>query len=181
VIGSIRFIGILNASVWLGAVVFFTLSAGPAFFSDKMLQLLGRPHAGAAVQVVLERYYLFQYCCAAIAVLHLLVEWLYTGRPLQKVRLGMLVVLLFLVLLSGMWLEPKLERLHREVHGIRAAPAPAQVEKARRSFGWWHGTSQFFNLLTLAGLLANFWYITHPQDSPRFISPTKFTLESLRG
>jgi hypothetical protein len=179
VIGALRFIGILNAAVWLGAAFFFTLSVGPSFFSPEMIQVLGRPHAGAAVQVVLKRYFMFQYCCAGIAILHLLIEWLYTGRPLQKLRMAMLVSLLLLSLLGGIWFQPRLQRLHLEVHGIHSLPA--QVEKARKSFGIWHGASQFFNLITLAGLLVHLWQVTHASDAPRFLNPTKFTLESLRG
>jgi hypothetical protein len=169
----------LNAALWVGAAVFFTLSVGPAFFSSKMLQLLGRPHAGAAVQVVLERYYVFQYCCGGIAILHLLAEWLYTGRPLQKIRMTMLSGLVILTLLSGAWLQPRLESLHLQVYSVRSQPA--QAEKAHRSFKLWHGASQMLNLITLAGLLIHLWQVTHPTDATRFITPTKFTLESLRG
>ena len=38
----LRFIGVLNAAVWLGAALFFTFAVGPAFFTDevKSMQML---------------------------------------------------------------------------------------------------------------------------------------------
>jgi hypothetical protein len=179
VIGALRFIGILNAAAWAGAALFLTSTVGPAFFSEKMLQLLGRPHAGMAVQVVLERYFVFQYVCAAIALGHLFLEKLYMGRPLQKLRLGLLLGLLVLTLAGGVWMQPKLQRLHLEIYSVKSVPA--QVEKARHSFGLWHGFSQFVNLVNLGGLLVYLWQVANATDMPRFISPTKFTLESFRG
>src|SRR6266496_2641930 len=41
VIGFLRFLGILNAGVWLGAAIFFTFGAGPALFSQETQNLLG--------------------------------------------------------------------------------------------------------------------------------------------
>jgi hypothetical protein len=179
VIGVLRFVGILNAATWVGTALFFTFSVGPGFFSQKMLQLLGRPYAGMAAQVILERYFRMQYVCVAIALAHLAIEWLYTGRPLHKVRLALLMGLLGLVLSGGVWLQPKLTRLHLEIYSTRSVPA--QVEKARRAFSLWHGLSQTLNVLSLGGLLVYLWQVTHTTDAPRFISPTKFTLESFRG
>jgi hypothetical protein len=179
VIGVLRFIGILNAAAWVGASLFLTLSVGPGFFSAKMLQVLGRPHAGLAAQVILERYFHFQYVCAALGVAHLVVEWLYTGRPLKRLRLGVLAGLLAFVLMGGLWMQPRLTRLHLEIYSVKSTPA--QVEKARRSFRGWHGLSQVINLASLGVLMVYLWQVTHSTDAPRFISPTKFTLESLHG
>ena len=43
-INALRFIGIVNAAIWLGAAVFATLGAGPAFFSEAVLRLVGRAY-----------------------------------------------------------------------------------------------------------------------------------------
>lgn len=144
-----------------------------------MLQLLGRAHAGMAAQFILERFFVFQYVCAGLALAHLIVERLYTGRPLQKLRLSLILSLLGLALISGIWLQPRLARLHLEIYSAKSAPA--QVEKARRAFGLWHGLFLAVNMASLGGLMIYFWQTTHTVDSPRFINPTKFTLESFRG
>lgn len=171
----LRFIGILNAAIWFGAAIFFTFGAGPAFFSPEMLNLVGRPRAGVAVQLVLRHYFILQHWCGAIALAHVLVEWLYTGRPLQKALLGLLAGLFVLGLLGGLWLQPKLHQLHLAVYGGQATPD--QVEKARHSFNAWHGTSQALNLLMIAGLVWYLWRMTNPPSAPRFVNASRFRLE----
>ena len=66
VIGPLRFIGMLNAAVWLGAVIFFTFVAAPAFFSQEMLSFLPRSYAGAAAQVVIKRLFTLHEVCGVI-------------------------------------------------------------------------------------------------------------------
>src|SRR5678816_4102246 len=58
VLGFLRIIAIINAAVWFGSIVFFTFAAGPAFFTDEMIRLLGKAHAGAAAQLVVHRYFI---------------------------------------------------------------------------------------------------------------------------
>src|SRR5258707_1085627 len=105
----------MNAAVWFGGLVFFTLSTGPAFFSPEMLDLFGgrthpnaRAFAGQAAQVVLSRYFVMQQFCATIAVIHLLAEWLYTGRKPRKFTGSLLGFALAAALVGGWWLQPKL-------------------------------------------------------------------------
>src|SRR5580765_2964401 len=111
-IGFLRFIGIANAAVWFGSGDFFTLAVGPAFFSEGMINLfgggnaqLGRAYAGAAAQVVLERYFLLQQICGGIALIHLLSEWIYMGRPLKRLTLCLLSGLLLLGFVAGYGLQ----------------------------------------------------------------------------
>ena len=100
-IGFLRFVGVANAAMWFGASIFFTFSVGPAFFSDKMIGLLTRPYAGAAAQIVIERYFLFHELCGAVALVHLVAEWLYMGKPLQRLTLWLLLGILALGLVGG--------------------------------------------------------------------------------
>ena len=157
--------------------VFMTTAVGPAFFSETMLRLLGRPHAGAAVQVIFERYFLLQYLCGVIALAHGIIEWLQTGRPFSKFRMGLLAVILALVLVGGMGIQPRLKELHRTMHSFGTRPTPAQVEQARQSFGPWHGFSQVLNALSSIGLLVYLWQMAHLPPAPRVLTRTKFQLE----
>ncbi|MBI2925047.1 MAG: DUF4149 domain-containing protein [Verrucomicrobia bacterium] len=174
----LRVIGTVNAAVWFGATVFFTFAAGPAFFSEAMLKLLGRPHAGAAAQIVLERYFLLHHWCGLIALAHLSAEWLYAGKPLSRFRLALLLTLFGLGLLGGYWLQPKMHKLHMDWYGARSTPA--MRERAQKSFGLWHGVAQGSNLLVLAGVLVYFWQVTHPEGLPRFKGQNKFA-DKFRG
>jgi hypothetical protein len=80
-------------------------------------------------------------------------------------------------LVNGMLLQPRLKELHRTMHAFGVQPTPAQVDKARQSFGPWHGFSQVLNLLATAGLLVYFWKMAHLPPAPRALTRTKFQLE----
>ena len=157
-------VGVLNAAVWLGASVFFTFIAGPAFFSEDMLAVLGRPHAGAAAQVVLARYFLVHEVCALLALTHLILEGLYLGRPIWRWTLALLAALLLLVCIGDYGIQPKLHSLHRAMY---RPGAPAAVQQmAGRSFRGWHGVSQVLNLIVVAGVFGYYLRLTlTPTDS----------------
>jgi len=178
VIGFLRFVGILNAGVWLGAAVFFTFGAGLAPFSEEMKNLLGAksyPYfSGAIAQIFIARYYNFQIVCAAVAVAHLLAEWLYLGKRPRKLQSGLLIGLCAAALLGGGWLQPKLKALHATKYGIHTRPELR--ETAGRSFRTWHGVSQVVNVLLVAGLGVYLWRAANPSDPTRFVSAMKFTL-----
>lgn len=160
--GLLRFIGLVNAAVWFGAALFFTIAVGPAFFSDEMLAIFGsaqapysRAWAGLVAMVVLKRYFLWHYVCAAIGLVHLLAEAAYLGRPLARWRTGLLLGIAVLGLSGGLWMQPKL----KELHTAKYNPQLKAEERAQAgvSFAVWHGVSQATNLLMTAGLLAFLW------------------------
>lgn len=177
-LGIIRFLGLLNAAIWLGSAVFVTFVAGPAFFSEEMLAFLPKAHSGRAAQLVLERYFMLHCICAGIAVAHLLAEWLQTRQPLSPLHRNLLLVVVALALLGGLWLAPRLQRLHPAMYPemyYRNAPAmlqemaqPERVEAAKKSFGLWHGVAQTANLLVLLGLVGHFFLVNRPSTAPRF-------------
>jgi hypothetical protein len=191
VILAIRFIGVLNAAIWLGSAVFFTFAAAPAFFSTDA-KALGIPpfYTGSMAQLVLARYFQVQYVCGLIAVAHLLAEWVYLGRALQRFTFSLLVGLLCLGFAGGLWLQPKLKRLNLVRYSMSETkpnqtnsvtifkPVPIPYEErvaAEKAFRSWHPVSIAFNVVVLAGLLFYFWRVTHPPDDLRFVStPTKF-------
>ncbi|MDX1952773.1 MAG: DUF4149 domain-containing protein [Verrucomicrobiota bacterium] len=151
----LRLIGILNAAVWLGAIVFFTLLVGPAFFSNEMQQLLGKPHAGAAAQIILERYFILQQWCAGIALSHLIADRLYTGKSLHKLTLFLLMGLFAIGVVGGNLLYPKMKQLHLIKYAVQTTPE--QKSAAARSFSILHGLSQAVNLLVLGSVLYYSW------------------------
>ena len=177
----LRFVGVINAAVWLGAAVYFTFGA-PALFTPEAKSLLGEAQAGVAAMMLLSRYFTLQYWCGGIAIVHQLAEWVYLGRSLQRWAVGVLAAVYLLALLGGLWLQPKLRQLHevkygyRKVNGqyVRNAVLPPQSEAAAEAFRRWHGISMVFNLIIMGGLVFFTWRAANPADVPRFIPANKF-------
>jgi hypothetical protein len=175
VINFWRFIGVMNAAVWLGGGVFFTLVAGPAFFSADMRGLLGANnypyYSGAIAQLVLKRYFLFHIICGGLALFHLLIQRFCLGRS-NKFSLALVAGLLALTLIGGNWLEPHLSGLHATRYATQTPPA--ERETAAQAFRTWHAISQIVNLLILCGLATHVWQATAASDTTRFVGSVKF-------
>ncbi len=172
----IRFVGVLNAGAWFGSLLFFTIAAGPAFFSPDMMQLLGRPHAGAAAQVVINRLFILQCWFAAIAILQLLIVWIYTQRPIHRPTTILMGIIVALVLIGGSYLSPKLKLLHLQKYAIQSSPA--QKAEAARSFSTMHGVAQSANLVVIGGVLFYFWHLYRQTPNGRFVPSNKFRTPS---
>lgn len=166
----------MNAAIWLGAAVFYSVGAGPASGSPEMEQLLGAKNfpffSGAFADIVTGRYFMFLGVTAVIALLHLLAEWLYMGRPTRKISMALLAGLFGLVLVGGVWLEPHLKTLHARRHAPNVQPV--EREAAARSFRLWQTGLLVLNVAMIAGLVVYVWRVAHPSDAPRFISSMKF-------
>jgi hypothetical protein len=175
VIGSLRCIGLLNAAIWFGAGIFFTLGVGPAIFSAEMQKLLETyypSYSGMIAQIIIARYFKLAIVCAIVAILHLLAEQFYFGRAPQKRWLSLLIGLLVFSLLGNFWLQPKLNHLHTNRYAVNAPP---QVRAAAtQSFQFWHGISQAVNLLMLVGLGFYLIRVGNPGESTRFLASGKF-------
>ncbi len=172
-IGFLRFVGLLNAAVWFGAAVFLTFGAEPAIFSQDTQGLLLKSHAYLSVllaQIVRTRFFYLSLACAAVALLHLLAEWLYLGRPPRKFLLGLLAALVGLALCGGWGLQPALKKLHT---ARTLAPQPAERQAAQASFHRWQTVAQALDLLTLGGLAVYLWRLANPPDTLRFVNPAQ--------
>jgi len=174
----------MNSAVWLGAAVFFTCAA-PAIFTDESKRLLGEAQTGIAAMMLLARFFALQYWCGAIAIIHQLAEWVYLGRSLQRWAVGVLAAVYLVVLLGGLWLQPKLRHLHEVKYGYRKSAsaatgydkrpvAPQEQTEAAKEFSRWHGISMIFNLFVMGGTAFFLWQVVNPVDVPRFIPANKF-------
>ena len=174
----LRFIGVLNAAVWLGAGFFFTVAVGPAFFTTEAQDIFkGRFWPGVMAQFVVARYFYLQQICGVIALVHLIAEWFYLGRPLQRLNVVILSGLLLFGFVGGFWIQPKLHQLHLVMYSMneqyQVVPlSVAERAEAAKSFRTWHGLSRVMDLIALAGLAVYFWRVTHPSDDLRILSAT---------
>ena len=164
-----------NAAVWLGGAIFYTLGFAPALVSEDIMAVLGPKNfpyfSGAIAQVAQTRYFHLELACAIVALVHLVVEWLYLGRAPRRIWTYLLVTLFWLSLIGAFWVGPKLRELHRGQYVVNAAPA--QHVAAAKSFRIWHGVFQGLNVLMIAGLATYFWRVAHPPDELRFVGSTK--------
>lgn len=175
VIGLLRFIGILNAAIWLGGGVFFTFAAGRVPFSDGMEALLqdNFPYfSGAIAQLLVAKYYGLHVLCGAVALAHLAVEWLYLGRRAKRSTLILLILLFVMGVVGRFWLHPTMKELHTFMY---ASNVPEELrEQKTRSFRVWHAGSQVLNLFALTGLCVYVWRANNPPDPTRFVRAMQF-------
>lgn len=161
----LRYLAILNAAIWLGATVFFTLGAAPAIFGPDAAIFLPKPYRARIAELVIGRLFLVQQVCGAFALALLLVDCVRAGRWVRRVQLGVVGGMLLTALLAGYWLAPRMHRLQETRYSPQATPT--QQESAARAFGAWHGFSQVLNLAVLAGLLIHLWAVSRPPEAPK--------------
>jgi hypothetical protein len=168
----LRLIGITNAALWFGSTLFLELGIMPAFSSGEMAHLLPASHAGAAAQLVWERYFVVQYWCGGVGLAHLVAESLYTGKPWRRWNLYLVLLLLALGIFEGQFVEPRLERLHLEIFGMRSTPQQRQSAKA--SFRVWENCLLSMNYFLTAGLVLHLLEVNTPGMSTRLAGAGKF-------
>ena len=155
-----RFIGLLNAAVWLGSMVLFTAIIGPAIFGPEVRQLVGRADwmPGAIAQILVINYMVLQQWCAGIALVHLIFDWLYTGKFQAKASMIIILLCLGISFAGTELLAPQMKQLHVMKYSPQATPA--QKEVAARNFKILHATSQITNLLAFCGVLFYYWRLS---------------------
>lgn len=174
--GFLRFAGILNAAVWLGAAVFFALSIQPAVFSTEMMNLLGPknyPYFSGSIALMLgDHFFHVEIVCGILALLHVLAERLYSGKSVQQLWLALLIASWVVALLGGYWIRPKLKELHPRRYAVNLRPE--EREAAADLFNAWHKAAQLGNLMVVAGVAVYLWRVANPPDPARFVSSAKF-------
>jgi hypothetical protein len=165
----------MNAAVWLGTAIFFTFGAEPACFSRDMHTAMGIAgdsyFPGAIAGVVASRYYHIALACGVVALLHLLAEWMYMGRPQRKFSLALVAGLFLLTLVGSNAIEPAMTRLNRKHY---TTVQPAERESAGKSFRLLHATARAFDVLIIGGLILYVWRVGSPSDTLRFVRPVQF-------
>lgn len=169
----LRFIGTINAAVWLGSAVFVTVGL-PVVFSPEVGRYIQHPFVGIVAENILARYTVVQYWCAGIALIHLIAAKIFLGRRVSPLVLWILVVLSTFALASGLWLQPKMANLHYTKYW---GTLPTAREEADKSFRRFHGGSQAANLLVIVGLVIYVSKVTQNPDNgdgkPRFSTLSK--------
>lgn len=163
----LRLAGLVVASIWLGGTVLFVLAMDPLFGRAEVLRLLGPLYAGEIGLQSLQRFHVFQLFCAALALIHTLTEWLYSGRPLESRLLALLLVLFMAAVAGRVWLVPKCREFNIQAHlgpnqQVLREPQTPQQRQAAHSLAVWQGVGVVFNVITLAGVAL---YFLHASNS----------------
>ena len=185
--GFLRFLGLFNAAVWVGGSVFSSFLAAPVFFTPEIKSLTPPPVNGLVAQAMLGRYFTLHILCGIVAVVHLLLEWLYSGGGFPRRAIAIVCVLLGLALIGGKFINPKLTVGHQQKYHtkLKAESEPPVYEKveykedvvqdavqdAERKFAVWHGVSQVINLAMVILLTWRFWRLANsegPDNSSNF-------------
>ncbi|HMJ92131.1 MAG TPA: DUF4149 domain-containing protein [Candidatus Acidoferrum sp.] len=161
----------MNAAVWLGAGVFFTVGIGTAVFSSDMKQVFGEFYPGVVAQILLKRYFALHMICGVLALAIFCAEIFYTRRRFQKWTFAMFVIPLVIGAFGGLVLQPKMQPLHQTKY--RSIDAEERTQ-AGQQFGRLHALSSTLNLLSLGFLIAYTWRVANPPEPARFISAQKF-------
>jgi hypothetical protein len=166
----------LNAAVWFGAAIFLTFGAAPVAVSPAMEGLLGPknfPYFSDAIsQLLWGRYLVFQIVCACVALLHVLCERLYLGKPLEKLWLGLLIGLFVITLSETALVEKKLTKLNTRRYATNLRVEDRQA--AAEDFQTWRGVLRVVNIFAIGGLGIYLWHMANPADPTRFVSANKF-------
>jgi uncharacterized membrane protein len=165
----LRFIGLLNAAVWCGSAIFLVFAL-PALFSPELKRLLTDAGVGFAAEAIIARFFIVQYWCGAIALLHLLAEYFYFGKQAWRLNLAVVTVVLILGLLGGWWVQPKMRSLHIAKYYGKTLE---QRTRADKSFKAWHAASEGANLLVIGGLIWYLWRVSTQEETARFVSFSK--------
>ncbi len=161
----LRFIGIINAAIWLGAGVFFSFGIAPAVFSPEMKRIFPEYYVGVIGQQLIGPYFTLHILCGCIALAHFSAELFLLQRAFQKWLLVMILVALGVGVMGGFVLQPKMRALFQTKH--RGA-TEAERTRAKKQFGLLHGVSSSSNLITLFVLIAYAWRVSNPPESARF-------------
>ena len=165
----------MNAAVWLGTTVFYTLGANPVCFSPEITNMF---KAGAdsyypnvIAQTVMARYYVISLACGVVALLHFTAKWLYLGRQSRKFSLALVIAFFAITLIGSHGIQPKLGNLNERRF---KATEPAERQSAAKWFHILRAVEATFNYLMICGLVVYTWRIANPSDTLRFVSPVKF-------
>lgn len=161
----------MNGSVWFGGSLFMMVGVAPAVFASDM-DRLGDLWKGLIAFHLFERYFALQYWCGAIAIAHLCAEWVYLGKPLYRLSLGLVLGVFCLGLFGGLVVQPKLKHLH----AMKYEPRETEARKtaAAQSLKIWHRLSEVAGLLVVGGLGWYLWRMGNPPNAPRYAPSSKF-------
>jgi hypothetical protein len=170
VTSALKFIGITNAGIWLGVIVYHICVVGPVFGSDEMVRLLRSPHAIASSLLEEKRFYLTLITCNFIAIIHLIAEWLYMGRAMVSSTVTTLALLLLSGILSAGAIQPYRSQMHLTAY---VSEEEVQKRNATKDYQLWSGIQGVLNIAMLSGVGFYFFRVSTREDKVKTFLKTQ--------
>ena len=186
----LRFLGLLNAGIWLGSSICMVIVALTIFTTKDFETILPtpppatagdkptNPRKGLAGQALFKRHFVLCYACSGLGLAILLLHWRVAEPKFPKARAGLLALLLALTLGGGLWLTPRLgelmEKKYPEVFNtdqMRAPTTAARLKKeaaqAAAEHQRLHRISEIASLAIMTGLILYFAMLCRREDKRR--------------
>ncbi|MDG1892153.1 MAG: hypothetical protein P8L18_12655 [Verrucomicrobiota bacterium] len=168
----LRIIGIVNAALWFGSALFYIGCVRAEFQSDAMLKLLPPPFAEAAMHLILSGYLSLLLICSVIAVLQLWAEQWYTGRPVFRIRISMLLFMVFLAALLKFGIFPAMKNQHLRAYQPSAIAADAK--EGMRTYRRLKIGFHCLHLFHIFGALSHVWYVSQSKSGYKLLGMHQF-------
>ncbi|MBT5925787.1 MAG: hypothetical protein HOH33_04120 [Verrucomicrobia bacterium] len=168
----LRILGIANAALWFGATMLFLICFRTGFQSPDMIQLLPGPFAEAALHVIMKSYLSVLLFCSVVSVIQLWAEQWYTGRPIFRLRLSILLSLVVFSCLLKWGIFPVMQKQH-----VRAHQPNANTENQRnggKAYRSWKTGFHFVHLIIVGGSLSHLLYISQGERGYRVLGVQQF-------
>lgn len=137
----LKFLHLLSLSIWVGAMVFFSLLAAPAIFKT-----LPRETAGDVIGEIFPKYWLLGYAACITALLTLVIMSALEST-IPTARMTILALMTGAVFYNGLSAAAKARGIKAE---IRAAQRQEEKDGLRGRFKKLHAISAALNMLSLA-------------------------------
>ena len=172
VLPLLRIIGIANAALWFGATLLFLICIRSGFQSPEMVELIPEPFAAAAMHVLLKHYIDLILICALVALLQLCaIQW-YQGRPIFRLRIG---VLIFLIIISALikWnIYPMMQKHHLKAH--QAGSSNEEQRQGSKAYRTWKTGFYFLHLIILGGSFSHLLNVSNGANGYRELRTQQF-------
>jgi hypothetical protein len=172
VLPLLRIIGIANAALWFGATLLFLICIRSGFQSPEMVELIPEPFAAAAMHVLLKHYIDLILLCALVALFQLCaIQW-YQGRPIFRLRIGILIFLIIISALLKWNIYPMMQKHHLKAH--QAGASNEDQRQGSKAYRTWKTGFYFLHLIILGGSLSHLLHVSNGANGYRELRAQQF-------
>jgi len=172
VLPFLRIIGIANAALWFGASLFFLICIRSVFQSEQLTQLVPHPFSEASMHVLLAKYLVLLMLCAFVAIVQHCAEQWYAGRPIFRLRLGILLTLVVITFILKWVIFPSMTQQH--IRAYRPTASQQDLQEGARAYRLWKTGFHFVHLFVVLGSFSQLWQVTRNQSSYRELGMHQF-------
>lgn len=142
------------------------------FQSEELTRLVPPPFSEASMHVFLARYLTLLLVCTLIAVVQHWVEQWYAGRPIFRLRLGILLTMVVITFVLKLVIYPSMTQQH--LRAYRPKASQEDLQQGARAYRVWKTGFHFVHLFVVVGSFSHLWYISQRQSGYRELGMYQF-------